>query len=391
MKYFTKFRYYINYFIYSERKIMQNSDYFLYEQNENNYFLKLLNIWNKDTLTNIIKNIDNLRIPKNANLTIDFQNIKECDSSAVIYIISFLKNFNEENISFLNFEKFEKIYNFYKSHYQEKSLEIKNKNQIFIDIGKKSYDIYKEAKYFVTFIGEVFYFFIYSLKNPKKIRFTAMLKYIETSALNALLIVAITSFLVGVVIAYQGAVQLEKFGANIFIVEMISITMFREIAPLVTAIVIAGRSASSYTAEIGAMKITEEVDAMRTMNFEPILFLTLPRIFALGLSLPLLVFLADIIGIIGGMIIAYTSLDVSFVEFINRLYNEVALKHLLIGVFKAIFFGFIIAIIGSYRGFQVQSNTTSIGKYTTISVVNAIFVVIVIDAVFSVILTNMGI
>ena len=93
MKYFTKFRYYINYFIYSERKIMQNSDYFLYEQNENNYFLKLLNIWNKDTLTNIIKNIDNLRIPKNANLTIDFQNIKECDSSAVIYIISFLKIF----------------------------------------------------------------------------------------------------------------------------------------------------------------------------------------------------------------------------------------------------------------------------------------------------------
>ena len=200
-----------------------------------------------------------------------------------------------------------------------------------------------------------------------------------------------TAFLVGVVIAYQGAVQLEKFGANIFVVEMISITMFREIAPLVTAIVIAGRSASSYTAEIGAMKITEEIDAMRTMNFEPIIFLTIPRIFALCISLPLLVFFADIVGVMGGMVIAYTSLDITYVEFINRLQNEVPVKHLLLGVFKALFFGFFIAIIGCFRGFQVENNTTSIGKYTTISVVNAIFVVILLDAVFSVIFTQMGI
>ena len=147
-----------------------------------------------------------------------------------------------------------------------------------------------------------------------------MLKYIDTSAVNALLIVGVTSFLVGVVIAYQGAVQLEKFGANIFIVEMICITMFREIAPLVTAIVIAGRSASSYTAEIGAMKITDEIDAMRTMDFEPTLFLVLPRIFALVIALPLLVFFADIIGIFGGMVIAYVDLDITFAEFVNRFW-----------------------------------------------------------------------
>jgi phospholipid/cholesterol/gamma-HCH transport system permease protein len=218
-----------------------------------------------------------------------------------------------------------------------------------------------------------------------------MLKYIDTSAVNALLIVGLTSFLVGVVIAYQGAVQLEKFGANIFIVEMICITMFREIAPLVTAIVIAGRSSSSYTAEIGAMKITDEIDAMRTMDFEPTLFLVLPRIFALVISLPLLVFFADMIGIFGGMTIAYLDLDVTFTEFISRMGQEVPLKHLLIGVFKSIFFGIAIAIIGCYRGFQVQNNTTSIGKYTTISVVNAIFVVIALNAIFSVILTQIGI
>ena len=371
---------------------MKISNYILVENLEDSYKIKLQNIWNKNTIIFIEDEFKRLDIPTSKKLIIDFQNLKECDSIAMIYLISNIKKFKEENIIFTNFQKYEHLYNFYKKHYQDEVLkDKKNINQFLENIGKKTYELYKTTKLFLTFIGEVFYFFIYSLFNPKKIRFQATLKYIETSAVNALLIVAVTAFLVGVVIAYQGAVQLEKFGANIFIVEMISITMFREIAPLVTAIVIAGRSASSYTAEIGAMKITEEVDAMKTMSFEPTLFLTLPRVFALMFSLPLLVFFADIIGVMGGMLIAYTSLDITFIEFINRLHNEVALKHLLLGVFKALFFGFFIALIGCFRGFQVQNNTTSIGKYTTISVVNAIFVVILLDAIFSVIFTQMGI
>lgn len=353
--------------------------------------LILLNSWTNETLTQNIQELEKQNIPQNSKITIDFKNLQDANSASIIYLISFLNKFQEENISFLNMQKYQKTYDFYKEHYQDKPLEENKKTNIFEMIGKEAYDFYKSSTLFISFIGKVFYFFIYSLFNPKKIRFKAMLKHIDTSGVQALLIVAVTAFLVGVVIAYQGAVQLEKFGANIFIVEMIAITMLREIAPLVTAIVIAGRSASAYTAEIGAMKITEEVDAMRTMNFEPILFLTIPRIIALCITLPLLVFFADVIGIFGGMVIASTHLDVSFVEFITRLQNEVPLKHFLIGIFKAVFFGFAIAIIGSYRGFQVQNNTTSIGKYTTISVVNAIFVVILIDAAFSIIFTQMGI
>ena len=367
-------------------------DYFKIEDLDNNTLeLFLLNFWNKTNLTQIIQKFEKITINKNAKLCVNFQDLKECDSSAIIYLISFLKNFQKENITFKNFDKYEKIYNFYEKHYQDEAFEEKKENKFFENVGKKTYELYLSTIHFLNFVGKVFYFLLYSLLNPKKIRFKATLKYIDTSAINALLIVAVTSFLVGVVIAYQGSVQLEKFGANIFIVEMISITMFREIAPLVTAIVIAGRSASAYTAEIGAMKITEEIDAMRTMNFEPIIFLTIPRIFALCISLPLLVFFADIVGVMGGMVIAYTSLDITYVEFINRLQNEVPVKHLLLGVFKALFFGFFIAIIGCFRGFQVENNTTSIGKYTTISVVNAIFVVILLDAVFSVIFTQMGI
>jgi phospholipid/cholesterol/gamma-HCH transport system permease protein len=370
---------------------MKDYDFEIKELDDNSFELILLNTWNKETLPKNIQALNKLNIKKNSKLSINFQNLKECDNSAIIYLISFFKTFNAENIILENLLNHEKKYRFYEKHYQDNSSEFEEKSNIFETIGKQSHEIYLSFIDFTKFIGKVFYFFVYSLFNPSKMRLKAMFKYIDTSAVNALLIVGMTSFLVGIVIAYQGAVQLEKFGANIFIVEMISVTMFREIAPLVTAIVIAGRSASSYTAEIGAMKITDEIDAMRTMNFEPTLFLTLPRIFALVISLPLLVFFADIVGIFGGMVIAYIDLDVTFLEFIHRIGTEVPLKHFLIGIFKAIFFGMAIAIIGCYRGFQVQNNTTSIGKFTTISVVNAIFVVIALNAIFSVIFTQIGI
>jgi phospholipid/cholesterol/gamma-HCH transport system permease protein len=203
--------------------------------------------------------------------------------------------------------------------------------------------------------------------------------------------VGLTAFLVGLVVAYQGAAQLQKFGANIFIVEMVAISVFRELAPMITAIVIAGRSASAYTAEIGTMKITEEIDAMRTMGFEPVRFIVLPRIIALMIAMPLIVFFADMVGLFGGMLIAQFHLDISMTEFLDRLHAEVPLKHILIGLIKAPLFGLVIALIGCYRGFQVEGSTDSIGRYTTVSVVNAIFWVIAINALISVILTEIGI
>lgn len=375
---------------------MKSYSNFTFNQiSEDTFELIILNAWTKDTLQKNIEDLENLKLLKDVKIIIDFLNLKECDSSAIIYIISFTKRFPKENIIMKNLNLFETKYRFYEKNYQENSYTNEKENTVLKNItksvGKTTHDYYLSFKDFTKFLGKVFFFFLYSLFNPKKIRLKAMFKYIDTSAINALFIVGTTAFLVGVVIAYQGAVQLEKFGANIFIVEMISITMLREIAPLVTAIVIAGRSASAFTAEIGAMKITDEIDAMRTMDFEPTLFLTLPRVFALVISLPLLVFFADIIGIMGGMLIAYIDLNVSFLDFIQRIQTEVPLKHFLIGIFKALFFGIAIAIIGCYRGFQVQNNTTSIGKYTTLSVVNAIFAVIALNAVFSVIFTEIGI
>jgi phospholipid/cholesterol/gamma-HCH transport system permease protein len=258
-------------------------------------------------------------------------------------------------------------------------------------IGRSSAAFVQDFIKFLSFVGENFVNLLYSLLHPGTIRFGAIIKNIEEAGVRAMPIVALTSFLIGVVITYQGAVQLEKFGANIFIVDMIALSVTRELAPLITAIVVAGRTGSSYTAQLGVMKITEEIDAMRTMGFDPHRFLVLPRIMALMIALPLLIFFADIIGIGAGMLISHIHLQISYAEFTHRLQKVLAVKHVWIGIFKGPFFAWLIASVGCFRGFQVSKSTESIGRYTTISVVNAIFLVIACDALFSVIFTNLGI
>ncbi|MDF1874115.1 ABC transporter permease [Sulfurimonas sp. SAG-AH-194-I05] len=292
-------------------------------------------------------------------------------------------------------DSFRSILLFARKNLRQKPALIENKeSKIYTQVsklGKSIIDPIHSFILFLSFFGENIVQFFRLLFSPSHFRFKATMAHIEKSGAKALPIVALTSFLVGLVIAYQGADQLAKFGANIFIVDMVAISVFRELAPLITAIVIAGRSASAYTAEIGTMKITEEIDAMRTMNFDPIRFLVLPRVIALVISMPLIVFFADIVGVFGGMIVADSHLGVSYTEFILRARDVVETKHIVIGLIKAPFFGLLIALIGCFRGFQVTGSTESIGHYTTISVVNAIFWVIACNALISVLLTEIGI
>ncbi len=258
-------------------------------------------------------------------------------------------------------------------------------------LGEATAAAWRDLMAFLSFLGEDFIVLLLLLLRPWKFRWGAIVKNIQEAGVRALPIITLTSFLIGVVIAYQGAVQLQKFGANIFVVDMIAISVTRELAPLITAIVVAGRTGSSYTAQIGVMKITQEIDAMRIMGFEPHRFLVLPRVIAVMIALPLMIFFADIIGIIGGMVVANIHLNISWTEFIHRLQNVLDVKHVWIGVAKGPFFAWLIAIVGCFRGFQVSRNTESIGRYTTISVVNAIFLVIACDALFSVVFTRLGI
>ncbi len=262
--------------------------------------------------------------------------------------------------------------------------------QPFTTVGKSVNTFVNDVLAFLAFLGESFLAFMYAFSHPMSIRYDAIIKNIENTGVRALPIIALTSILIGVVITYQGAVQLEKFGAHIFIVDMIGISMTRELAPLITAIVVAGRTGSAFTAQIGVMKITEEIDAMRIMGFDPHQYLVVPRITALIISLPLLVIFADLMGLLAGMVISNIHLNLSYSEFIHRLQSALELKHIVIGLIKAPVFAWLIATVACFRGFQVANTTESIGRYTTLSVVNAIFLVIACDAIFSVVLTELG-
>jgi phospholipid/cholesterol/gamma-HCH transport system permease protein len=256
-------------------------------------------------------------------------------------------------------------------------------------LGKETHETFLGIGTFLAFLGEAFVLLFYTLKHPRLIRYRSIGVHILETGARALPIIAISAFLIGVVVAYQSVVQLQKFGADIFIVDMIGISLTRELAPLITAIVVAGRSGSAFTAQIGTMKMTQEIDAMRTMGFDPFTFLVWPRVIALMIIMPLLIFFADMVGIFGGMVIAQIHSHISFSEFLHRLQGALALKHYLIGLIKGPFFAFLIAFVSTYRGFQVSMNTESIGHYTTKSVVNAIFLVIACDALFSVLLTEL--
>jgi phospholipid/cholesterol/gamma-HCH transport system permease protein len=237
----------------------------------------------------------------------------------------------------------------------------------------------------LAFVGETAIVLLHSLMQPRRIRWRPILHNLQSAGFDALPIVGLLSFLMGLVIAYQGADQLQRFGANIFIVDLVGLSMLRELSPLLTAIIVAGRSGSAYAAQIGTMKVTEEIDALRTIGVAPTELLVLPKLIALIIALPLLTVYADITGVIGGMIMARSKLDVSFDVFLNRLGDAISLSSFLTGVGKAPVFAAIIAMVGCYQGFQVTGSADSVGRQTTVSVVQAIFLVILSDALFSIV------
>ena len=258
-------------------------------------------------------------------------------------------------------------------------------------IGIACWNFLQQTFQALGFVGESAVAFFRILRSPRSLRWRVLIRNMELDGCRALPIIGLLSFLMGVVIAYQGAEQLKMFGANIYIVDLVGISMIREIAPLVTAILVAGRSGSAYTAQIGTMKVTEELDAVRTLGISPMHLLVLPKVLVLVITVPLLTVYADIIGVFGGMLIATNQLDISFTEFVSRFEIAVALKHYVIGVAKAPVFAVIIALVGCYQGFQIRGGVDSVGQHTTISVVQSIFLVIVVDAFFSVVLSWWGI
>ncbi len=252
-------------------------------------------------------------------------------------------------------------------------------------VGKATADVAEQGIGLINFTGEVAIVFATSALNPKRIRWRPILFNLRTAGFDALPIVGLLAFLLGIVVAYQGADQLRQYGANIFVADLVGVSMLREFSPLITAIIIAGRSGSAYAAQIGTMAVTEEIDAMRTIGIAPLELLVLPKVIALMIAMPLLTVFADALGVFGGMLMARSQLDVGFAEFLERFVKAVHISTYLVGVGKAPVFAAIIVLVGCFQGFKTKGGADSVGRQTTRSVVQSIFLVIVADALFSVI------
>ncbi len=248
------------------------------------------------------------------------------------------------------------------------------------NIGKALDEFWANAIALIGFVGLILSAFARSVLIPRRWRMTSTIAHIEQTGLNALPIVALLCFLVGAVVAFLGATVLKEFGASIYTVELVGYSFLREFGVLLTAIMVAGRSGSAFTAQIGSMKAREEVDAIRTLGLDPVDVLVMPRVLALLVSMPILTLVGMLAGIIGGAAVCVLSLDVSPLMFITRLHETTTVRHFWVGMSKAPVFAFLIAAIGCLEGFKVSGSAESVGAHTTSSVVQSIFVVILIDA-----------
>lgn len=258
-------------------------------------------------------------------------------------------------------------------------------------LGARTAAAWKDTLSILEFLGLTLHRLVRTLIMPWRLRRAALVSQMEQAGFKALPIVALMGFLIGVVLAFQGATQLKQFGAEIFVVELISISILRELGVLLTAIIVAGRSGSAFTASIGSMKVQEEIDAMRTLGLDPIEVLVVPRVLALLIMLPILGFVADMAGLIGGALMSWIDLGVSPGMFVTRLKENTDVWQLAIGLIKAPFFALVIGVIACWQAMQVQGSSESVGQRTTASVVQSIFMVIAIDALFSIFFSELGV
>lgn len=249
---------------------------------------------------------------------------------------------------------------------------------------------YQQGRLLLGFFGAVLETSVRVLLGRRRLRMTAAVHHMEQTGLDAVPIVCLLSFLIGAVVAYLGAIVLADFGASIFTVELVNFSFLREFGVLLTAILVAGRSGSAFTAEIGAMKSGQEIDAIRTLGLDPIELLVLPRMLALLIMMPVLSFLATLSGMLGGGLVGILELDLSPGLYLTRMQETTELRHLWVGLIKAPVFAFLIAVVGCLEGLKVQGSAASVGQHTTSAVVQGIFLVIFVDALFAVFFMEIG-
>ncbi|MBS0185046.1 MAG: ABC transporter permease [Proteobacteria bacterium] len=352
-------------------------------------------IWDLGKSYQTLQNID-LKNGKSRHVIIDLSEILKIDTGGATFLLLIKKRLEDQKffVTFKNGAK-EILQIINLVHHYPLTLDTPKKQSSFFffisKLGEATLNLYSLSLQLISFFGQVILTLIQSLKTRSSFRLTSFCSHLQDVGVNALPIIGLISFLIGVVLAYQGITQLKRFGAEIFTVNLLALGILREVGILITAIVVAGRSGSAFTAQIGTMVLNEEVDAMQTMGLNPVNVLVIPRIMALMIALPLLTFFSDIIGLLGGAFMTHTLMDLSYVQFIEQLKLAIVPKTFWVGMIKSPFFAFLIGLVGCFEGLKVSGSAESIGQHTTKSVVEAIFLVIVADAGFSVLFSYLGI
>jgi len=358
--------------------------------------IALSGCWSARGLGRIAHQLDSARLPKGTQALADGARIEALDTAGAWVLQQWLEQLRAEGavvtLSGLQ-EPFARLMDIVAKQLADRAAHpppaALPRPTALASVGRSAANAIEQMLALLAFVGESAAAFGHSVAHPTRWRWRPILFNIRTAGFDALPIVGLLSFLLGVVVAYQGADQLRHYGANIFVVDLVGVSMLREFAPLITAIIVAGRSGSSYAAQIGTMAVTEEIDAMRTLGIAPLELLVLPKVIALMIALPLLTVFADVLGVFGGMIMARAQLGVGFGDFLDRFVKAVVTSTYLTGLAKAPVFAAIIAVIGCHQGFLTKGGADSVGRQTTHAVVQSIFLVIVADALFSIVFSTL--
>ncbi len=258
------------------------------------------------------------------------------------------------------------------------------------EVGRATFTVWENIHTQISFLGELIVALIYAAGNPRRVRWKDAFLIAETAGVNALPIVALISFLIGLIMAFQSAIPMREFGAEIFVADLIALSMLRELGPLMTAIIMAGRTSSAFAAELGTMKVNEEIDALTTMGLNPVRFLVVTRVVATLVMMPLLTIFSNLLGVIGGSVVLL-SLGYPLITYIDRIMTAASYVDLLGGLLKSLAFGLIVAGIGCLRGLKTTTGASAVGDSTTRAVVSAIILIVLTDGVFSVVYFYIGI
>jgi phospholipid/cholesterol/gamma-HCH transport system permease protein len=372
-----------------EFKDIQSCQYEISESDDGEMTIYLQGIIDSDNASQMIELFGNLvKERRPASLTVDLKKVTYLDDFGALVLVELkdmmtaanhqfnLKNAREEVLYILNAGALA----------ETPSLVKVRPPSMFIRLGDGILKLAGDVKYLISFVGSVCLAFVYSFFHPKAMRMDDTFFYMQKTGVDAVPIVGMIGFLMGLIMAFMSSIQLQMFGANVYVASLVCMAMTRELGPIMTAIVVAGRSGSSFASEIGTMKISEEVDALFTMGFDPTRYLVVPKIMASVIVVPILTLFSDVFAILGGMTVGVFMLDLTANAYILQTLKTLSLFDIILGLFKSGVFALIISWIGCLRGFRVKGGAAAVGQATTSAVVSSIFLIIVFDSIFAVIL-----